>query len=75
VSRIKGRENRFNAVNREESRRAGARYLDITAQSREACRDPTLLAADGLHPSGKMYAAWAEAALALAAAALAGQSP
>lgn len=52
---------RFNAVNREETERTGAKYVDITVASRQAADDPTLLAADGLHPSGKMYAQWAEA--------------
>jgi len=49
----------FNAINREEARRAGARYVDITPISRGA--DPALVAADGLHPSGKQYAEWAKA--------------
>jgi lysophospholipase L1-like esterase len=50
----------FNNVNREESQRARVYYLDITPASREALNDPSLLAKDGLHPSGKMYAQWAE---------------
>ena len=54
---------RFNAAGRDETRRAGARYVDVTAVSREAAGDATLLAADGLHPSGAMYAAWASLAL------------
>ena len=49
---------RFNAINREETLRAGAHYADITAISRRAANDPSLLAADGLHPSGRMYAQW-----------------
>ncbi len=53
----------FNAVNREESQRLGARYIDITPISRLAGQDTSLLAPDGLHPSGKMYAAWVEQAL------------
>jgi lysophospholipase L1-like esterase len=66
---------RFNAVNREEALRAGARYVEITEASRRAGADPSLLAGDGLHPSGKMYAHWAAAALPFAAAALAGAGP
>jgi lysophospholipase L1-like esterase len=54
---------RFNAVNREETERVGAHYVDITPISREAVNDPSLTAVDGLHPSGKMYAEWAELAL------------
>ncbi len=53
----------FNAVNFEESVRAGAQYVDITPISREAARDGSLLASDGLHPSGKMYAEWAQLTL------------
>jgi len=47
----------YNKVNREETSRAGARYVDITGISRG--NDATLVAGDGLHPSGKQYAAWA----------------
>lgn len=53
----------FNAVNREETKKAGAHYIDITPISREAVNDPSLIAGDGLHPSGKMYTEWAELAL------------
>ena len=55
--------NQYNAVNRAETEKAGAHYIDITPVSREAVNDPSLIAGDGLHPSGKMYAAWAELAL------------
>jgi lysophospholipase L1-like esterase len=47
---------RYNAINREETSRAGARYVDITPVSRG--NDPALVAGDGLHPSGKQYAEW-----------------
>jgi lysophospholipase L1-like esterase len=60
----------FNAVNAQESARLGARYVDITPISRQAAADPALLAADGLHPSGKMYTAWVEVALPAALAAM-----
>ncbi len=50
----------FNAVNREESVAAGVQYFDITPISRRAASDPSLVAGDGLHPSGKMYAQWVE---------------
>src|SRR6185436_2699165 len=50
---------RFNAINREETERAGAQYVDVTPVSREAVSDLALIARDGLHPSGKMYAEWA----------------
>lgn len=53
----------FNAINREETLRLGAHYVDITPISQEAKDDLTLLAPDQLHPSGKMYARWAGEAL------------
>ncbi|MCC7189043.1 MAG: SGNH/GDSL hydrolase family protein [Anaerolineales bacterium] len=53
----------FNAVNRAETEKAGAHYIDITPISRAAVNDPSLIASDGLHPSGKMYAEWAKLAL------------
>ncbi len=53
----------FNAINLEESEKASVHYVDITPFSREAASDPTFIADDGLHPSGKMYAEWAKLAL------------
>lgn len=53
----------FNTINREETDRAGAQYIDITPISGEVIRDPSLIASDGLHPSGKMYAQWARLGL------------
>jgi lysophospholipase L1-like esterase len=51
----------FNAINKEEALKEKVHYLDITPISRQVHTDPPLLAGDGLHPSGKMYAAWAKA--------------
>lgn len=48
----------FNAVNREETRKAGARYVDVTPASREAGQQQGFLVADGLHPSAAAYATW-----------------
>ncbi len=56
----------FNEVGRNESEAAGVRYLDVTGISREAATDPGLVADDGLHPSGVMYARWAAAAMPIA---------
>jgi lysophospholipase L1-like esterase len=53
----------FNGIKETESRAAGVHYVDITPISREALGDPSLVAGDGLHPSGAMYARWVEAAL------------
>lgn len=60
----------FNRVNWEETSRVGANYVDVTPISRKAGKDPSLLADDGLHPSGRMYRMWAEAVLPLAMAAV-----
>lgn len=50
----------YNAISREESMHAGARYVDITPVSRQAATQPGLTAGDGLHPSGEMYRRWVE---------------
>ena len=50
----------FNNINLAESKLAGVQYVDITPISREVVADTALIARDGLHPSGKMYAMWAE---------------
>ena len=50
----------FNAVNLEETKWAGAHYVDVTIISRMAMDDFELIASDRLHPSGKMYSMWAE---------------
>ena len=49
----------FNAVNRLFAEKYAVHYIDITPGSRLAAHDPSLLAADQLHPSGKEYALWA----------------
>ena len=60
VALISSEVDAFNAVNREETINAAANYVDITQISRQAPDDPALIAQDGLHPSGKMYALWVE---------------
>lgn len=50
---------RFNAVARAATQRAGAHWVDFTPASRRAAADAELLARDGLHPSGKLHAEWA----------------
>jgi lysophospholipase L1-like esterase len=52
----------FNVVNRQESKKAGVHYVDVMPGSREAGNDISLIASDGLHPSGKMYSEWARLA-------------
>lgn len=49
---------RFNEANKNISINAGVNYIDITPVSRNAKDDPSLVADDGLHPSGKQYLAW-----------------
>jgi lysophospholipase L1-like esterase len=61
----------FNAINRTETERWGARYVDITPISRQAQASPELTAEDGLHPSGQMYAAWVKLVLPVARRAVA----
>lgn len=51
----------FNAINKEETMAAGVSYTDITLNSKLASSDSSLVASDGLHPSGKMYEYWASA--------------
>lgn len=50
---------RFNEVNRRVTTGMDLHYIYITDWTREAKTDPSLLAADGLHPSGKEYRRWA----------------
>lgn len=51
----------FNAANQEITLAAGVSYTNITPASRNAATDLSLVASDGLHPSGKMYTEWATA--------------
>jgi len=62
----------FNDINAEETKRAGARYADITPVSRHAAADAALVAPDGLHPSATMYAQWVRIILPQAEEALKG---
>ena len=55
--------NAFNAINESISAKLGVKYYSITAISRKGLEEPDLVAPDGLHPSGKMYAAWVETIL------------
>jgi lysophospholipase L1-like esterase len=48
----------FNAVNRSLAEKYSVHYIDITPGTRLAANDPSLLAADELHPSGKEYTKW-----------------
>lgn len=50
----------FNSVNRLITETYNVRYIDITPISRKGLEDPSLVAIDGLHPSGKMYGLWVQ---------------
>jgi len=53
----------FHAVNRAETKSAGAHYVEVTTISRLAMDDFELIAGDRLHPSAKMYTIWAKKVL------------
>lgn len=53
----------FNKVCAEESALAGVGFVDINPVSKQAAKDSSLVAPDGLHPSGKMYAEWVKQAV------------
>ena len=50
----------FNEVNKMIAADYKVHYLYITTESRKSAADPSLVAADGLHFSGKEYAAWSQ---------------
>lgn len=49
----------FNVINKQIALAKGVNYIDITPSTRMAATDPTLVATDGLHPSGNEYSKWA----------------
>src|SRR5262245_17689417 len=71
-ARIADEIDRFNDVNREETGRTGARYVDVTGLSSLAGAPggEALVVEDGLHPAGAMYSEWARRTLPQALAAL-----
>jgi lysophospholipase L1-like esterase len=50
----------FNEVNKIISERYKVKYINITPISRSGLSQPELVATDGLHPSGIMYALWVQ---------------
>jgi lysophospholipase L1-like esterase len=62
----------FNATARDLARGADTAFVDVSAGSREARRNTSLLAPDGLHPSASMYDSWVKLVLPATLAALAG---
>lgn len=59
IAKISAEIDAFNAIAKEETLAMNVSYTDITLGSRNAGTDLSLVATDGLHPSGKMYAEWA----------------
>lgn len=49
----------YNDINKRITSAYQVNYIDITPDTRLAADDPSLLATDGLHPSGKAYGRWA----------------
>lgn len=60
IAAIRKEIDEFNRINKEVTLQYNCVYLDITPSTREAANDPSLIAGDGLHPSGKEYKKWAE---------------
>ncbi|MRS01955.1 SGNH/GDSL hydrolase family protein [bacterium] len=61
--KIAGEIDKYNAINKEITLSRGIVWIDVTGISRLAVTDLTLIAGDGLHPSGKMYTEWVRLAL------------
>jgi lysophospholipase L1-like esterase len=58
--KISGEIDQFNEINKKISDQYHVQYFNITDISRMGINDASLVASDGLHPSGKMYALWVE---------------
>lgn len=50
----------FNEINARITYKHKVQYFNITEISRNGLKQPDLVASDGLHPSGKMYAQWVD---------------
>ncbi len=60
IARIRLELDWFNIINKQVTDAYQIAYLDITPSTRLALTDRSLLAADGLHPSGLEYKKWAD---------------
>ncbi|MEJ7677295.1 MAG: GDSL-type esterase/lipase family protein [Segetibacter sp.] len=58
-ARVSMQIDQFNGINKEITLQTGITYIDITPSTRQAANDASLIANDGLHPSGKEYSVWA----------------
>ena len=50
----------YNAIAEKIAKLRDVEFINITHGSRTAKNDPSLIASDGLHPSGKMYGTWVD---------------
>jgi lysophospholipase L1-like esterase len=50
----------YNNISRNITGKYGVKYFYITDISRKGLDDPSLVASDGLHPSGKQYGEWVD---------------
>ena len=74
-SRVEHELDDYNARARLRCEAAGVAFVDITPVSRARGAEPAMLVADGLHPSGAMYALWMVQALPVARRLLAETGP
>jgi acyl-CoA thioesterase I len=58
--KIKEEIKNFNKINKKISGNYRITFFDITPISQKAAHEPSLLAEDQLHPSGKMYKEWVD---------------
>ncbi len=58
TQKISSQTNQYNRIALKICERYGVQFIDITPISRNT--DPSLIAADGLHPSAKQYSLWVE---------------
>jgi lysophospholipase L1-like esterase len=59
-SKIANEIDMFNAANKQIAGKCKVNYINITTASRRAATDPSLVASDGLHFSGKAYLEWSQ---------------
>ena len=52
--------NGYNAIAEDLCDKRGVKFFEITNWSRKAKNDSSLIASDGLHPSGRMYKNWVD---------------
>ncbi len=59
-ARVRREVDLFNAINKQVTLQNNIAYIDITPSTRQAETNASLIANDGLHPSGLEYKKWAE---------------